>query len=60
MSGPTPTDLRPIIFLIFIWFPALDFIPRVTPHQRYLTLARLALSISLVIEIIQDPRNTWG
>ncbi|MGA9345142.1 MAG: hypothetical protein WBV37_08600 [Nocardioidaceae bacterium] len=54
------TDLRPVVFLIFIWFPALEFIPRITPHQRYLTLARLALSIPLVIEIIQDPRNTWN
>lgn len=54
------TDLRPVIFLFLIWFPALEFIPRLTPYQRYLTLARLALSIPFVIEIINDPRNTWG
>jgi hypothetical protein len=54
------TDLRPVVFLFLIWFPALEFIPRITPYQRYLTLARFALSIPFVIEIIQDPRNTWS
>lgn len=54
------TDLRPVIFLFLIWFPSWEFIPRVTPYQRYLTLVRLALSIPFVIEIINDPRNTWG
>ncbi len=54
------TDLRPVVFMFLIWFPALEFIPRITPYQRYLTIARLGLSIPFVIEIINDPRNTWS
>ena len=54
------SDLRPVVFLFLIWFPALEFIPNITPHQRYLTLARLGLSVPFVIEIIKDPRNTWS
>ncbi len=51
------TDLRPVVFLFLIWFPAPEFIPRITPYQRFLTLARFALSIPFVIEIINDSRK---
>jgi hypothetical protein len=44
-----PRDALVFFFLGLIWLPSLEFIPRLTPHQKYITLARLALSIPLVI-----------
>ena len=39
------TDLRPVALLALFWLPVLEFITQVTPYQRYLTMARLVLSI---------------
>jgi len=35
----------PVLFLGPIWMPGLEFIPRLTPHQRYITLMRIVLSV---------------
>jgi hypothetical protein len=42
------TDALPNLFLGLIWIPWVEFIPRVTPHQRYVTLTRIALSIPCI------------
>lgn len=42
------SDALPILFLGLIWAPSIEFLPSVTPHQRYLTLARLLLTIPCV------------
>jgi CDP-diglyceride synthetase len=38
----------PVLFLALLWIPGIEFIPKVTPHQRYVTLARIALSIPCI------------
>ena len=48
------------LFLGLLWFPSIEFIPSVTPHQKYVTLARLVLSIPLVIIGIQGGNWHWN
>ena len=36
------------LFLGLIWIPGVEFIPKVTPRQRYVTLARIALSLPCI------------
>ncbi len=36
------------LFLGLIWIPGIEFVPKVTPHQRFVTLARIVLSIPCV------------
>ncbi|PYK29486.1 MAG: hypothetical protein DME57_10150 [Verrucomicrobia bacterium] len=38
----------PTLFLGLIWTPSMEFIPKITPHQKYVTIARLLLSIPCV------------
>ena len=38
----------PVLFLALLWMPGIEFIPKVTPYQRYLTLARIVLSIPCI------------
>ena len=45
---------RPFFFLGLLWLPGLEFIPRLTPQQRYLTLARLFLSVPCVLDIVRQ------
>jgi hypothetical protein len=40
-------DVWSLLFLALVWMRSIEFLPQVTPHQRYVTLARLALSIPL-------------
>ena len=42
-------DAWPNLFLGLIWIPWVEFIPKVTPHQRYVTLTRIALSIPCIV-----------
>jgi hypothetical protein len=42
------SDALPNLFLGLIWLPSVEFLPAVTPHQKYVTLARLALTIPCV------------
>ena len=41
-------DAWPNLLLGMIWIPGIEFIPKVTPYQRYVTLARIALSIPCI------------
>jgi hypothetical protein len=43
-----------------IWLPSVEFIPRLTPHQKYISLARLVLSIPLVVIGIQRGNWHWS
>lgn len=42
------TDAWPDLFLGLIWIPGVEFIPKITPHQRFVTLARIALSMPCI------------
>jgi len=39
------TDAWPNFFLGLIWIPGIEFVPRITPHQKYVTLLRILLTI---------------
>ena len=41
-------DALPLLFLGLLWIPSVEFIPKVTPHQKYVTVARLLLSIPCI------------
>jgi hypothetical protein len=41
-------DAWPKLLLGLIWIPGIEFIPKIAPHQRYVTLARMALSIPCI------------
>ncbi len=43
------SDEVPNLLLGAVWVPWLEFIPTVTPHQKYITLARIILTIPLTI-----------
>ena len=47
------------LFLGLIWIPGIEFIPRITPHQRYVTLARLALSIPCIYCGVSSGNWRW-
>jgi hypothetical protein len=53
-------DALVFLFLGLIWLPSLEFIPRLTPHQKYITLGRLVLSIPLVIIGIRGGNWHWN
>lgn len=55
-----PRDALVFFFLGLIWLPSLEFIPRLTPHQKYITLARIVLSIPLVIIGIRGGNWHWS
>ena len=42
-----------------IWIPGIEFIPKVTPHQRYVTLARIVLSIPCIYFGIKSGNWVW-
>ena len=43
------SDALPNLFLGLIWLPSVEFLPTVTPHQKYVTLARLVLPFRVSI-----------
>jgi hypothetical protein len=43
------SDAWPLLCLGIIWIPWIEFLPRVAPHQKYVTIARLLLSIPCII-----------
>jgi hypothetical protein len=53
------SDAVPNLILGLIWIPGVEFIPRVTPHQRYVTLARIALSIPCIYFGIKSGNWHW-
>ncbi len=39
-----------LTFLLgFVWFPWIEFLPKVTPHQKWVTAGRIVLTIPLAI-----------
>lgn len=53
-------DAWPNLFLGLIWIPGIEFIPKITPHQRYVTLARIALSIPCIYCGVKSGNWHWG
>jgi len=43
------SDAWPNFFLGLIWIPGPEFIASITPHQKYVTIARIFLSIPCII-----------
>jgi hypothetical protein len=41
-------DALPVWGLGLVWFPGLEYIPRLTEHQKFITLARMILSLPLI------------
>jgi hypothetical protein len=48
------------LFLGLIWIPGIEFIPRVTPHQRYVTLARIVLSLPCIYFGVKSGNWHWS
>jgi hypothetical protein len=48
------------LFLGLLWFPSVEFVPSITPQQKFITLARLVLSIPLVIIGIRGGNWQWS
>jgi hypothetical protein len=53
-------DAWPNLFLGLIWIPSIEFIPRVTPHQRYVTLARILFSIPCIYFGVRSGNWHWS
>jgi hypothetical protein len=53
------TDALPNFLLGFIWVPWLEFIPKITPHQKHVTIGRIVLSIPVVYMGIQSGFWHW-
>ena len=52
-------DAWPLLFLGLIWLPSLEFIPEITPHQRWLTVARILLSVPFVYLGVMSGEWHW-
>lgn len=52
-------DAWPNLLLGLIWIPGIEFIPKVTPHQRYVTLARIVLSIPCIYFGVKSGNWHW-
>ena len=52
-------DVWELLVLGVIWIPSIEFIPKVTPYQRYVSLARIALSIPCVYYGIKTGHWHW-
>lgn len=52
-------DAWPNLFLGLIWIPGVEFIPKVTPHQRYVTLARVILSVPCIYYGVKSGNWHW-
>lgn len=47
-------DAFPILLLGLIWLPFWEFFPKITKYQRYLTIARLILTIPMIYLIVRS------
>lgn len=52
-------DVIPNLLLGIIWIPWIEFLPKVTPKQKYITLARIVLSIPVIYMGIQSGDWHW-
>lgn len=53
-------DAWPNLFLGLVWIPGIEFIPNITPHQRYITLARIVLSIPCIYFGVKSGNWHWN
>jgi hypothetical protein len=53
-------DAWPNLFLGLLWIPGIEFIPRVTPYLRYVTLARLILSLPCIYFGVKSGNWHWS
>ncbi len=53
------SDELPNVLLGLVWVPWLEFVPTVTPHQKFVTLARVVLTIPLVFWGVQTGYWHW-
>ena len=53
-------DAWPNLFLGLVWLPSIEFLPRVTPHQKYVTVARILLSIPFVYLGVRSGYWHWN
>jgi len=53
------SDAFPNFLFGFIWLPAFEFIPSVTQRQKYLTIARIILTIPVVYLGLQSGHWHW-
>ncbi len=44
------TDAWRYFVLAVVWLPGLEFIPRIAPHQKYITLARILLTVGVIAQ----------
>jgi hypothetical protein len=42
--------------LALIWFPGPEFVPSLAQHQRFITVARILLSVPIVLLALQSGR----
>jgi hypothetical protein len=54
------SDAWPNLFLGLIWLPSIEFLPRVTPHQKYVTIARTLLSIPFIYLGVSSGYWHWN
>ena len=54
------SDALPNLFLGLIWLPSVEFLPSVTPHQKYVTIARLLLTIPCIYFGVRSGHWHWG
>jgi len=52
-------DAWPNLFLGLIWIPGVEFIPKFTPNQRYITIARIILSVPCVYFGVKSGNWHW-
>jgi hypothetical protein len=52
-------DALPDLFLGLIWIPGVEFIPKIAPHQKYVTIARVLLSIPCVYFGVNSDEWHW-
>ena len=53
------SDALPNFLLGVIWLPSVEFIPKITPHQKYVTIGRLLLTIPVVYVGIKSGFWHW-
>ncbi len=53
-------DAVPNLLLGIIWLPLLEFFPKITAKQKYLTAARIILSIPVIYLGIHSGEWHWG
>ena len=52
-------DAIHITVLALVWFPGPEFVPSIAKRQRFLTLARMAVSVPLLYLSYQTGNWTW-